>query len=156
MRIATALLVLLPLLAMAQEPNADADQWEECKAILVPACERYLAAFSTGKERASWNKKMDEQVAQKVADSPSMSDASALQSIALDWASGNRGKIEKKESEAIKRACMLFVRFSKAGIQPPSQVRDELTASNAKELADWLNDSAETHEKIEKNKGKEK
>jgi hypothetical protein len=156
MKTAAVLLVLLwPLLAVAQDsnPKADADQWEECKTILIPACERYLSAFSSDKERSSWNRKIDGRIEQRVKDNNSDPDSS-FQSIALDWASDNRGKIEKKEREAIKCACMLFVRFSKSGIPPPSQVRNELTASNAKELADWLNDSAETHEMVEKNKGK--
>ena len=151
-----ALLAFLPILAVAQDGTGktDADQWEECKTILIPACERYLAAFSGDKERASWNKRMDERIAQKIADNGATDDTSAFQTIALDWAADNRKKIEKKDRECIKVACMLFVRFSKTGIPPPGQVRNELTSSNAKELADWLNDSAETHEMVEKEKGK--
>ena len=153
--VAAALLSFFPLAAIAQDQaKDDANQWDECKTILIPACERYLAAFSSDKERASWNRRMDENVAQKVADSPAMDDSSAFQTIALDWATDNRKSIEKKEREAIKKACMLFVRFSKTGIPPPSQVRNELTASNARELANWLNDYAETHEMVKKEKGK--
>lgn len=114
------------------------DSWSDVKAILVPACERYLKAHATAAERAAWGRKLDARIAQRVSDGIASDAGAALQGIALDWAADNRSRIAKKEPAALKVACLFFVRFAGRGFEPPRQVAEALTVENARALADHL------------------
>ena len=138
-----SLLSVLVLIAGVCAAQDGEDMWNQCGETVIPACRAYVAAFSTEKEIAAWNKKMDDRIKQKVSDAGA-DDDSALQSIALDWASDNKGKLEQKERKAIKEACLLFLRFWDKKIPPPGQIRERMSMQNAKELADYLNDEVET------------
>ena len=134
---------ILFLIAGACAAQDSEDLWNQCGETVIPACRAYVAAFATEKESKAWNKKMDDRIKQKVSDAGT-DDDSALQSIALDWASDNKGKLEQKDRETIKKACFLFLRFWDKKIPPPGQIRERMSMQNAKELADYLNDEVET------------
>ena len=148
-------LLCSPALAMSSmdnlaNPQTDDDKsqeearrWEKCQEILVPACEEYLEAFSTEAERAEWNKRIDERIAQKREDNPSLDQGACLREIALDWAAGNEARIRKKDPRCVKLACMMFVRFSSSGEMPPMQMRDNLKIDKVTEFSNYLKEEVE-------------
>jgi hypothetical protein len=136
------LIVLVAVGAYAAEDDG-MTLWNQCGETVIPACRAYVATFVTEKEAKAWSKRTDDCIQQKMTDG-GLSEDSAIQSIGLDWATDNRGKLEKRDREAIKRACLLFLRFWDRKIPPPGQMRERMTLKNSKELADFLNDEVQT------------
>jgi hypothetical protein len=108
--------------------------WAKAQHQLQPACEKYLAVFCDAKERAKWNRRLNDRIAQRVLDGAAGSEDSIFQRLALDWAAENEGKIRRKEPKALKEACLMFDRFIRTGIPPPWQVRQGLTMENVQQI----------------------
>ena len=163
-----ALLSLLPLTAAAGDGGGGAPRrtapgpaasgedvslgdsmelWRRAQGLLEPACDKYLAAFSDAKERAKWNRKLDDRIAQRIQDGAAGSEDSIFQRLALDWAAENEGKVRRKEPKALKEACLMFDRFIRMGIPPPWQVRQGLTLKNVREICRELEVTVAAREK---------
>jgi hypothetical protein len=121
--------------------------WRRAQVMLEPACEKYLATFCDAKERAKWNRKLTDRIAQRVQDGAAGSEDSIFQRLALDWAAENEGKVRRKEPKAIKEACLMFDRFIRMGIPPPWQVRQGLTLKNVREICRELEVTVAAREK---------
>jgi hypothetical protein len=117
-----------------QDLGNDMAMWRRAEELLAPACETYLTTCWGDRERAKWNKRMDDRIAQRVQDGAAGSEDSIFQRLALDWAAENEGKVRRKDPKATKEASLFFERFIRLGIPPPSQIRQGLTMKNVREI----------------------
>jgi hypothetical protein len=111
--------------------------YEEIRA----ACEKFLRAYSSEKDRAKMAKKLKMQVETRVADT-GVDEDRAMRDLMLDWAAGNASRLERKERGAIVQACFYFMRFIDKGYLMPGQIRERLTVAKAHELIDYLETEA--------------
>lgn len=149
MKLAYLFIVVLlaaPLVLHADSGDEDVpigdstERWERARAMLLPACDAYLDAFSTPKDRQKWNRRLTERVQQRVMDGAPQNADSILQSIALDWVAGSEDKLRKRDSKAILTACLYFRRFIDDGIPPPAMMRQRLSMKDIREMVSTLDE----------------
>ena len=128
----------------------DEDLWEKHKDEVTTICKKYIAKVVSSKEQKAWRKKVEDTVQQRVKDAGT-DEESALQSYGFDWAADNRAKLESKDEQCIKKACMLFVYFKEKNYSPPGQMRERLTDENVRELVSFLEDLIAAKEGVDKN-----
>lgn len=105
------------------------------------ACSRYLDAKSTKEDVAAMAKKLRESVVQKMADNSNVDEDQAARDIMLDWAAGNRKRIEKGEHKALAQMCFYFMTFIDKGYLIPKYIREEMTPEKAKKLIEFLDNA---------------
>ena len=105
------------------------------------ACEKFLQAYSSDKDRAKMAKKLKSQVETRIADT-GVDEDRVMRDLMLDWAAGNASRLDKKERGAIVQACFYFIRFIDRGYLIPGQIRERLTVAKAHELIDYLETEA--------------
>ena len=120
-------------LAAAQCAEEYSIPWDTLK----DAAQRYLAACVSAKTQAKMARKFKDRVEQRVQDTGWEEDT-AMRTIMLDWAAGNRGKLERKEPEAVAQACFYLVVFLDKGYFVPSQIRSSLTPKVVNEILEFL------------------
>jgi hypothetical protein len=121
--------------ASDKTPLSESDElYCQGESLLLPACRRYVEAFSTPDERRKWEKKMDERIDTRIADGATGDRESIFQDLALDWAAGNEKRLRKKDPKAIKDACFMFLRFIERRIHLPLQIRSRLTLADCHEV----------------------
>jgi hypothetical protein len=123
------------------------EMWRYVQGLIQPVGEKYLSKFSSEAERAKWNKKMSDLIAQRIQDGHAGDEGSLLQSLALDWAAGNERKIRRKEPKAVKEACLMFDRFIRGNVAPPWQMREQLTIRNVRKFIRELEVTMDASEK---------
>ncbi|MGD0091033.1 MAG: hypothetical protein ABSE73_14035 [Planctomycetota bacterium] len=104
---------------------------------LKDAAQRYLAACVSSKAQAKMAKKFKERTQQRVQDT-GWSEDTAMRTIMLDWAAANRGKLERKENEAVAQACFYLVVFLDKGYLFPGQMRAALTPNVVDDILEFL------------------
>jgi len=98
---------------------------------------RYLDACVSPKAQAKMAKRLKDRTEQRVEDS-GWDEDTAMRTIMLDWAAGNRGKLECKEPEAMAQACHFLVVFVDKGYLIPGQMRASMTPKVVDELLEYL------------------
>jgi len=113
--------------------------WDQLK----DSAQRYLAACVRPETRTKMAKKFKNNVEQRVQDT-GWDEDTAMRTLMLDWAAGNRGKLERKEPESVAQACFYFVAFLDKGYDVPGQIRESLTSKTVAEILDYLEKEVKT------------
>jgi len=113
---------------------------------LKDAAQRYLDACVRPETRAKMARKFKDRTEQRVQDT-GWDEDTAMRTIMLDWAAGNRGKLERKEPQAVTQACFYSVTVLDRGYFVPGQIREALTPKVVAEILEYLAKEAKAGEK---------
>lgn len=99
---------------------------------------KYLETCVDPKDVAKRQKKFNSLVEQRLSESDSASEDGVMRSMMVDWAAGAKGKIKKKERDAVTQACFYFVVFYDKGYDIPQLIRAEMTEKVVGEIIEHL------------------
>lgn len=92
---------------------------------IYKCCRSYIDKNKT-EDVKKFSKYLEGRIKQKMEDSSTETEESALKSITLDWLSDNQYKIEQRDKPTLLRASVLFTMFIEKGIMFPKYIVDKM------------------------------